>query len=213
MNCPGQNYPQSIFIVLDRTHTCCHTALSEISIGNKGCEKNTTTHHLISRTIFLPMWGLQILLFGLRDSLVWRRSTEWQLCEDNEHILFFDMQYISFEWKPQSCCLMKSLPCIVVILRFLPYHFVASYFPHNSAHDIAGATASYNGRSYHIIILGDVTSILPRVYIRHRCIIVNSYSASRDNWCTVGGDGGCRVGEVLAGTTSPMSDHKGFKLQ
>ena len=30
---------------------------------------------------------------------------------------------------------------------------------------------------------------------------------------TVGGDGGCRVGEVRAGTTSPMPDHKGFKLQ
>ena len=32
---------------------------------------------------------------------------------------------------------------------------------------------------------------------------INSYSASRDNCCTVGGDGGCRVGEVRAGTTSP----------
>ena len=30
---------------------------------------------------------------------------------------------------------------------------------------------------------------------------------------TVGGDGGCRVGEVRAGTTPPMPDHKGFKLQ
>ena len=27
------------------------------------------------------------------------------------------------------------------------------------------------------------------------------------------GDGGCRVGEVRASTTSPMPDHKGFKLQ
>ena len=27
------------------------------------------------------------------------------------------------------------------------------------------------------------------------------------------GDGGCRVGEVRAGTTSPMPDRKGFKLQ
>ena len=44
-----------------------------------------------------------------------------------------------------------------------------------------------------------------------RC--VNSYSASRDNWYTAGGDGGCRVGEVRASTTSPMPDHKGFKLQ
>ena len=42
---------------------------------------------------------------------------------------------------------------------------------------------------------------------------INSYSASRDNWCTVGGDGGCRVSEVRAGTTSPMPDHKGFKPQ
>ena len=42
---------------------------------------------------------------------------------------------------------------------------------------------------------------------------INSYSASHDNWCTVGGDGGCRVGEVRAGTTSPMPDHKGFELQ
>ena len=30
---------------------------------------------------------------------------------------------------------------------------------------------------------------------------------------TVGGDGGCRVSEVWAGTTSPMPDHKCFKLQ
>ena len=43
--------------------------------------------------------------------------------------------------------------------------------------------------------------------------LVNSYSASRNNWCTVGGDGGCRVSEVRAGTTFPMPDHKGFKLQ
>ena len=42
---------------------------------------------------------------------------------------------------------------------------------------------------------------------------INSYSASCDNSCAVGGDGGCRVGEVRAGTTSPMPDHKGFKLQ
>ena len=43
--------------------------------------------------------------------------------------------------------------------------------------------------------------------------VVNSYSASSDNWCTVGGDGGCKVAEVRAGTTSPMPDPKGFKLQ
>ena len=46
-----------------------------------------------------------------------------------------------------------------------------------------------------------------------RFVLFNSYSASHDNWCTVGGDGGCRVGEVRACTTSPMPDHKGFKIQ
>ena len=35
----------------------------------------------------------------------------------------------------------------------------------------------------------------------------------QNNCSTVGGDGGCRVGEVRAGTTSPMPDQKGFKLQ
>ena len=35
----------------------------------------------------------------------------------------------------------------------------------------------------------------------------------QDNYSTVGGDVGCRIGEVWAGTTSPMPDHKGFKLQ
>ena len=34
-----------------------------------------------------------------------------------------------------------------------------------------------------------------------------------NNYCTVRGDGGCRVGKVQAGTTSHMLDHKGFKLQ
>ena len=35
----------------------------------------------------------------------------------------------------------------------------------------------------------------------------------QDNHNTVGRDGGCRVGEVQAGTTSPMPDNKGFKQQ
>ena len=33
------------------------------------------------------------------------------------------------------------------------------------------------------------------------------------NHSTVGGDGRCSGGEVRAGTTSPMPDYKGFKLQ
>ena len=35
----------------------------------------------------------------------------------------------------------------------------------------------------------------------------------QDNDSTVRGDGGSRVGKVRAGTTSPMPEHKGFKLQ
>ena len=35
----------------------------------------------------------------------------------------------------------------------------------------------------------------------------------RDKHSTVGGDGDCRINKVRAGTTSPMPDHKGFKLQ
>ena len=51
-------------------------------------------------------------------------------------------------------------------------------------------------------------------------VLVTTIDALRhfkqDNYSTVGGDGGCRVSEVRAGTTSPpppMPDHKGFKLQ
>ena len=35
----------------------------------------------------------------------------------------------------------------------------------------------------------------------------------QDDSSTVGGDGRSRVGDVQAGATSPMPDHKGFKLQ
>ena len=35
----------------------------------------------------------------------------------------------------------------------------------------------------------------------------------QDNDSTVRGDGGSRVAEVRAGTTSPMPEHKGFMLQ
>ena len=35
----------------------------------------------------------------------------------------------------------------------------------------------------------------------------------QDNYNTVEGDGGSRVGDVRAGTASPIPDHKGFKLQ
>ena len=58
-----------------------------------------------------------------------------------------------------------------------------------------------------------VISLYTVTFPNYKHVSLNSYSASHDNWWTVGGDGGCRVGEVQAGTTSPMPDHKGFKLQ
>ena len=39
------------------------------------------------------------------------------------------------------------------------------------------------------------------------------YTLKQDNYSTVGEDGGCRVSEVRAGTTSTISDRKGFKVQ
>ena len=59
----------------------------------------------------------------------------------------------------------------------------------------------------------------------NHCFVVCKYLKSKSrrsmhwdtykqhNYSTVGGDGGCRVGDVRAGTTSSMPDHKGFKQQ
>ena len=38
-------------------------------------------------------------------------------------------------------------------------------------------------------------------------------TCNQDIYSMVEGDGECRVGEVRAGTTSPIPDHTGFKLQ
>ena len=43
--------------------------------------------------------------------------------------------------------------------------------------------------------------------------IIHCNTLKQDNDSTVRGDGGSRVGEVRASTTSPMPEHKGFKLQ
>ena len=50
-----------------------------------------------------------------------------------------------------------------------------------------------------LVILHMITSI----FLRALCAF------KQDNYSTVGGGGGCRVGAVRAGTTSPMPDHKG----
>ena len=43
--------------------------------------------------------------------------------------------------------------------------------------------------------------------------LMHCNTLKQDNDSTVRGDGGSRVGEVRAGTSSPMAEHKGFKLQ
>ena len=58
--------------------------------------------------------------------------------------------------------------------------------------------------------------IIMKIYLTLK-VLVTTIDAlghfKQDNYITVGGNGGCRVGEVRAGTTSLMPDHKGFKLQ
>ena len=68
--------------------------------------------------------------------------------------------------------------------------------------------------------LGCISLLLPRLpKLPSKCYshgpgnLGNKDTFKQDNDSTVGGDGGGRVGEVRAGTTSPMPDHKGFKLQ
>ena len=48
-----------------------------------------------------------------------------------------------------------------------------------------------------------------RVTVHGTCVS----DLKQDNYSTVRGDGEGRVGEVRAGTTFPMPEHKGFKLQ
>ena len=55
-----------------------------------------------------------------------------------------------------------------------------------------------------------VTSLTLKVPVRQ---LMHCNTLKQDNDSTVRGDGGSRVGEVRAGTTSPMPEHKGFKLQ
>ena len=67
--------------------------------------------------------------------------------------------------------------------------------------------------SNHSIIL----NVLLCALVLTLTVLVTAIDALRhfetDNDRTVRGDGGSRVGEVRAGTTSPMPEHKGFKLQ
>ena len=59
--------------------------------------------------------------------------------------------------------------------------------------------------------------LLPGYVILTLKVLITTIDALRyykqGNHSTVGGDGGCSGGEVRAGTTSPIPDHKGFKLQ
>ena len=70
-------------------------------------------YYLISHTILLPMWGLQILLFGLGDSLVQRQSTKCKLCEDNVYkrnriVHAMLINWFFLDWSLQLATLLNS---------------------------------------------------------------------------------------------------------
>ena len=41
----------------------------------------------------------------------------------------------------------------------------------------------------------------------------DTFNFKQDDYSTVGGHGGCRVGELRVGTTPPMPDHKGLSYR
>ena len=47
----------------------------------------------------------------------------------------------------------------------------------------------------------------------HNVQLMHGDTFKQGDYSTAGGDGGCRVGEVRASTTSPMPNHKGFNYQ
>ena len=94
--------------------------------------------------------------------------------------------------------------CIVIIVTPIPWN--------NPPQDYT-KQSSVKPSSLHVNRLESYMDVCFHMTKFRVVYFLNSYSASRDNSCTVGGDGGCRVGEVRAGTTSPMPDHKGFNLQ
>ena len=53
----------------------------------------------------------------------------------------------------------------------------------------------------HLLFHGSTNQLSETEICEPTVFCFNSYSARHDNCCTVGGDGGCRVGEVRAGTT------------
>ena len=75
------------------------------------------------------------------------------------------------------------------------------------------------------LILSSLVGIQDFLGYRAESMLFNSYSASHDNWCTGTllnrvitaqwegmGDVGAARYEPPVGTTSPIPDHKGFKL-
>ena len=94
----------------------------------------------------------------------------------------------------------------------------------NVIHDIPKFNNQDNSMQIMILMICFSMATHPLKTSQETSIPFNSYSASHDNWCTetllnrvitaqCEGMGGSRVGEVRAGTTSPMPEHKGFVLQ
>ena len=95
-------------------------------------------------------------------------------------------------------------------LLFLNTHFIV---PH--VYILPGLGTGAGGiKSKHLACICSSAHLSVKLTLK---VLVTTIDAlgplKQDNYSTVGGDGGCRIGEVRAGTTSPRPDHKGFMLQ
>ena len=147
----------SIHIVPDRTHSHYHTALSEIS--------NRIVGEILLRTIFFSMCSLQILLF----SLVQRRSTESQMCEDNGlHVYLLTLKVLNF-WKFTSYCSLKPLWSGTLRVKRPPWQVYTNIKPAIELSSLFLYIAALKGRHYiqaHVtgsahILLNILLNIIP----------------------------------------------------
>ena len=170
----------------------------------------TLTHSHITSSHWTPRSSCMMLTHSHITSCQWIMWPQYLivLCGEAFILLLFFIIWLRDVEKYSYCTYLllfgfvtSRSNCIMLVeLVAAPSFFTLMIHTHSAASVVAGGEV--------MLPLADVM-FCPQSE-RHN---VNSYSTSRDNWCTMGGNGGCRVSEVRAGTTSPMPDHKGFKLQ
>ena len=113
----------------------------------------------------------------------------------------------------------------IVFVQTLPH--TSPHFPHfhtlptlsNTSPHLAALPHISTDRTV-IAITGALTIIIPEwlslpAHFHSECVVFFQGGEIAQVCVPIPreGDGGCRIGEARAGTTSPMPDHKGFKLQ